>query len=63
MVLFNRLFGHKKKQNTPSVSDAIEQLRGTQNILMKKHDFLEAKIATVSSLRFGSDLFSSFSLF
>lgn len=48
--MFSRLFG--RKQTKDSVSDALEQLRNTENILLKKQAFLEAKAATVSYSNF-----------
>lgn len=50
MKMFSRLFS--RKQSKDSVSDALEQLRNTENILLKKQAFLEAKAMAVSHSNF-----------
>ena len=39
------MFGGKKKDAPPTTGDAIQKLRETEEMLIKKQDFLEAKIA------------------
>lgn len=38
------LFGRKKKDVAPSPAEAIQKLRGTEEMLLKKQEFLEGKI-------------------
>ncbi|CAG0904539.1 unnamed protein product [Darwinula stevensoni] len=42
---FLKIFGGKKKDAPPTTGDAIQKLRETEEMLIKKQDFLEAKIA------------------
>ena len=37
-------FGKKKKDVAPSPSEAIQKLRSTEEMLLKKQEFLEGKI-------------------
>lgn len=43
MSFFSKMFGGKK-ETTISTSEAIQNLRDTENMLMKKQDFLEQKV-------------------
>ncbi|VDP47052.1 unnamed protein product [Heligmosomoides polygyrus] len=53
MSLFGKIFGGKKQEVAPSTQDAIQKLRETEEMLIKKQDFLEKKIKDVSlSLEF-----------
>ena len=38
------LFGKKKKEVTVSPAEAIQKLRSTEEMLMKKQEFLEGKV-------------------
>nr|CDJ86205.1 Snf7 domain containing protein [Haemonchus contortus] len=44
MSLFGKIFGGKKQEVAPSTQDAIQKLRETEEMLIKKQDFLEKKI-------------------
>ncbi|RCN31961.1 SNF7 family protein [Ancylostoma caninum] len=44
MSLFGKIFGGKKQEAAPSTQDAIQKLRETEEMLIKKQDFLEKKI-------------------
>ncbi|XP_043203537.1 charged multivesicular body protein 4b-like [Amphibalanus amphitrite] len=44
MSFFGKLFGGKKENETPSTGDAIQKLRETEEMLLKKQEFLEKKI-------------------
>ncbi|XP_076356900.1 charged multivesicular body protein 4-like [Tachypleus tridentatus] len=45
MSLLAKLFGGgKSKQNTPTPAEAIQRLRGIEDVLIKKQDYLEKKI-------------------
>merc|ERR1712201_3335 len=47
-----KMFGGKGKEAAPSTGEAIQKLRETEDMLMKKQDFLEKKIETeVSAAR------------
>ena len=39
------IFGKKKKDEAPTTQEAIQKLRSTEELLQKKSDFLEKKIA------------------
>lgn len=43
MSFFGKMFGGKKEQ-APSTGEAIQKLRETENMLIKKQEFLESKI-------------------
>lgn len=43
MSFFGKMFG-AKKEPTMTTGDAIQKLRETENMLLKKQDFLEKKI-------------------
>src|SRR5690348_15263868 len=49
MAFFANLLGIGKssqgKQNVPTPADAIQRLRGVEDILIKKQEFLEKKVA------------------
>lgn len=44
MSFFTKIFSSKKAENTPSTSDSIQKLRETENMLLKKHEYLEQKL-------------------
>ncbi|XP_012267505.1 charged multivesicular body protein 4b [Athalia rosae] len=46
MSFFSKVFGGKKEPVAPSTAEAIQKLRETEDMLMKKQDFLEKKIDT-----------------
>ena len=39
-----KIFGGKQKEQAPTTQEAIQKLRGTEELLQKKSDFLEKKI-------------------
>lgn len=44
MSFFKNLFGGKKPEAAPSTSESIQKLRDTENMLLKKQEFLEQKV-------------------
>lgn len=44
MSFFTKVFGGKKEPMAPSTAEAIQKLRETEDMLIKKQDFLESKI-------------------
>ena len=44
MSFFTKVFGGKKEVAAPSTGEAIQKLRETEEMLIKKQDFLESKI-------------------
>ncbi|RLU18234.1 hypothetical protein DMN91_008590, partial [Ooceraea biroi] len=44
MSFFSKVFGGKKESAAPSTAEAIQKLRETEDMLIKKQDFLETKI-------------------
>lgn len=44
MSFFKNIFGGKKEAPAPSTSDSIQKLRDTENMLIKKQEFLEQKL-------------------
>ncbi|XP_012274092.1 charged multivesicular body protein 4c [Orussus abietinus] len=44
MSFFSKVFGGKKEPVAPSTAEAIQKLRETEEMLIKKQDFLESKI-------------------
>ncbi|XP_018578513.1 charged multivesicular body protein 4c, partial [Anoplophora glabripennis] len=44
MSFFGKLFGGKKEDEGPTTGEAIQKLRETEDMLLKKQDFLEKKI-------------------
>lgn len=44
MSFLGKLFGGKKEEKGPSTEDAIQKLRSTEEMLIKKQEFLEKKI-------------------
>lgn len=44
MSFFGKIFGGKKEEKIPSTGEAIQKLRETEEMLVKKQDFLEKKI-------------------
>jgi hypothetical protein len=45
MSFLGRMFGGKKGDKAPTTGEAIQKLRETEEMLMKKEEFLEKKIA------------------
>lgn len=44
MNFFSKVFGGKEKAVAPTTADAIQKLRETEDMLIKKQEFLERKI-------------------
>lgn len=44
MSLFAKMFGGGKGEKAPTTGEAIQKLRDTEEMLIKKQDFLEKKI-------------------
>jgi charged multivesicular body protein 4 len=44
MSVFGKMFGGKKNDKAPTTSDAIQSLRSTEDMLIKKQEFLEKKV-------------------
>ena len=44
MSFLGKIFGGKKGEKAPTTGEAIQKLRETEEMLMKKQDFLEKKI-------------------
>lgn len=44
MSFFKNLFGGKKEAPAPSTSESIQKLRDTENMLLKKQEYLESKV-------------------
>ncbi|XP_067001762.1 charged multivesicular body protein 4 [Anabrus simplex] len=44
MSFLSKVFGGKKEEKAPSTGEAIQKLRETEEMLIKKQDFLEKKI-------------------
>lgn len=44
MSFFKNFFGGKKQEAAPSTSESIQKLRDTENMLLKKQEFLEQKV-------------------
>lgn len=44
MSFLTKMFGGKKGDKPPTTGEAIQKLRETEEMLMKKQDFLEKKI-------------------
>ncbi|XP_011301535.1 charged multivesicular body protein 4b [Fopius arisanus] len=44
MSFFSKVFGGKKEPAAPTTTEAIQKLRETEEMLVKKQDFLEGKI-------------------
>ncbi|XP_058799374.1 charged multivesicular body protein 4b [Phymastichus coffea] len=44
MSFFSKVFGGKKEPTAPTTAEAIQKLRETEEMLIKKQDFLESKI-------------------
>ena len=44
MSFFKNLFGGKKEPPAPTTSESIQKLRDTENMLLKKQEFLEGKV-------------------
>lgn len=44
MSFFGRMFGGKKGDKAPTTGEAIQKLRETEDMLIKKQEFLESKI-------------------
>lgn len=50
MSFFKNLFGAKKEAPAPSTSESIQKLRDTENMLLKKQEFLEQKVSEEQDL-------------
>lgn len=46
MSFFSKIFGGKKDDDGPTPSQAIQKLRETEDMLIKKQEFLEKKVDT-----------------
>lgn len=46
MSFLGKIFGGKKEEKGPSTHEAIQKLRETEELLLKKQEFLERKIDT-----------------
>lgn len=44
MSFFGKIFGGKKDDKAPTTGEAIQKLRETEEMLIKKQEFLEKKI-------------------
>jgi hypothetical protein len=44
MSFFKNLFGGKKPEPVATTSESIQKLRDTENMLLKKQEFLEQKL-------------------
>lgn len=44
MSFFGKMFGGKKEEKGPTTGEAIQKLRETEEMLIKKQEFLEKKI-------------------
>lgn len=44
MSFLGKIFGGKKEEKGPTTLDAIQKLRETEELLIKKQEFLEKKI-------------------
>lgn len=44
MSFFGKVFGGKKGDKPPTTGEAIQKLRETEEMLLKKQEFLESKI-------------------
>lgn len=44
MSFLGKLFGGKKEEKGPTTHEAIQKLRETEELLLKKQEFLEKKI-------------------
>lgn len=44
MSFFKNMFGGKKAEPAPTTSESIQKLRDTENMLLKKQEFLETKL-------------------
>lgn len=44
MSFFSKMFGGGKKEASINTSEAIQNLRDTENMLIKKQEFLEKKV-------------------
>lgn len=44
MSFFKNMFGGKKAEAQPTTSESIQKLRDTENMLLKKQEFLEQKL-------------------
>lgn len=46
MSFLGKIFGGKKEEKGPTTHEAIQKLRETEELLLKKQEFLERKIET-----------------
>ena len=44
MSIFGKIFGFKKDEKAVTTGEAIQKLRETEEMLIKKQEFLESKI-------------------
>lgn len=47
MSVFSNIFGRKKEPAAPTPQESMQQLRETEDMLMKKQEFLEKKVSAV----------------
>jgi charged multivesicular body protein 4 len=52
MSVFGKLFGGKKQPVAPTPQEALQKLQETEDLLIKKQEYLEKKISTVGRLYF-----------
>ena len=50
MSFFGKMFGGKKGEKAPTTGEAIQKLRETEDMLLKKQDFLEKKVESELSI-------------
>lgn len=50
MSFFKNIFGGKKADAGPTASESIQKLRDTENMLLKKQEFLEQKVEAETKL-------------
>ncbi|MPC20181.1 Charged multivesicular body protein 4b [Portunus trituberculatus] len=50
MSIFGKIFGGGKNEKAPTTGEAIQKLRDTEEMLVKKQDFLEKKIQSEISI-------------
>ena len=50
MSIFGKIFGGGKNEKAPTTGEAIQKLRDTEEMLIKKQDFLEKKIQSEISI-------------
>lgn len=60
MSLFGKIFGGKKQEAVPTTQESIQKLLDTEELLMKKQAFLEAKIKEVGAQSYSSGRVKTF---